>query len=144
MKTLDGEMLAYANTLWVYMDLEKGMPAKPSEEEKAIYGTEPPLEMEYASRKIKLPETAEVVDTVFVRRYQIDTNKHMNNSQYVQLAAEVLPDDFVAGQVRVEYKKSAVYGDKIVIKKAEEAKRIVVELCDACEVPYAAVEFIGE
>lgn len=144
MKTLDGEMLAYANTLWVYMDLEKGMPAKPSEEEKAIYGTEPPLEMEYASRKIKLPKEAEVVCTVFVRRYQIDTNKHMNNCQYVQLAAEVLPDDFVAGQVRVEYKKSAVYGDKIVIKKAEEAKRIVVELCDACEVPYAAVEFIGE
>lgn len=144
MKTLDGEMLACAHTLWVYMDMEKKIPAKPGEEEKNLYKPEPPLEVEYAPRKIKLPEEAEVVDTVFVRKYQIDTNSHMNNCQYVQLAAEVLPDDFVAGQVRVEYKKSAVYGDKIVIKKAEEAKRIVVELCDACEVPYAAVEFIGE
>lgn len=141
LKTQDGEMLAYAHTLWVYMDIENGMPTKPSEEEKAIYGTEPPLEMEYASRKIKMPEEAKVVDTISVRKYHIDTNNHMNNCQYVQMAVEVLPEDFQTKQVRVEYKKSAVYGDKIVIKMAEEEERIVVELCDEYEVPYAVVEF---
>lgn len=141
LKTQDGEMLAYAHTLWVYMDIENGMPTKPSEEEKAIYGTEPPLEMEYASRKIKMPEEAKVVDTISVRKYHIDTNNHMNNCQYVQMAVEVLPEDFQTKQVRVEYKKSAVYGDKIVIKMAEEEARIVVELCDEYEVPYAVVEF---
>ena len=144
MKTPGGEMLAYANTLWVYLDIEKGTPTKPSEEEKSIYGTEPPLDMEYTSRKIKLPEEAKVVDTVSVRKYHIDTNSHMNNSQYVLLAAEVLPEDFVARQVRVEYKKSAVYGDKIVIKMAEEETRIVVELSDENNVTYALVEFMGE
>ena len=144
MKTPNGEMLACANTLWVYLDTEKGIPAKPSEEEKAIYGIEPPLDMEYASRKIKLPEQTEVVDTVPVRKYHIDTNSHMNNSQYVLLAAEVLPEDFVVGQVRVEYKKSAVYGDKIVIKMAEEDIRIVVELSDEENNTYALVEFAGE
>ena len=41
----------------------------------------------------------------------------------------------------MEYKKSAVYGDKIVIKMAEDEERIVVELCDEYEVPYAVVEF---
>ncbi len=144
METPDGEVLACAHTLWVYMDWEKGMPVKPGEEEKAAYGAEPPLEMEAAPRKIKLPEESEVVDTVFVRRYQIDTNRHMNNCQYVQLAKEVLPKDFVPRQVRVEYKKSAVYGDKIVLKMAEETTRSVVELCDECGVPYAVVEFIGD
>ena len=141
LKTQDGEMLAYAHTLWVYMDIENGMPTKPSEEEKAIYGTEPPLEMEYASRKIKMPEEAKVVDTISVRKYHIDTNSHVNNCQYVQMAVEVLPEDFQTKQVRVEYKKSAVYGEKIVIKMAEEEERIVVELCDEYEVPYAVVEF---
>ena len=58
--------------------------------------------------------------------------------------AEVLPEDFVARQVRVEYKKSAVYGDKIVIKMAEEETRIVVELSDENNVTYALVEFMGE
>ena len=144
MKTPDGEMLAYANTLWVYLDIEKGTPTKPSEEEKSIYGTEPPLDMEYTSRKIKLPEEAKVVDTVSVRKYHIDTNSHMNNSQYVLLAAEVLPEEFEVRQVRVEYKKSAVYGDKIVIKMAEEETRIVVELSDENNVTYALVEFMGE
>lgn len=144
MKTSEGEMLAYANTLWVYMDLEKKMPVKPCEEEKELYGTEPPLEMEYASRKIKLPEEAKEVDTLFVRKYHIDTNSHMNNCHYVQLAMEVLPDEFAARQIRVEYKKSAVYGEKIILKTAMEEERIVVELCDAHGELYAVVEFRGE
>ena len=125
----------------VYFVVETSLFSIPSEEEKAIYGTEPPLEMEYASRKIKMPEEAKVVDTISVRKYHIDTNNHMNNCQYVQMAVEVLPEDFRTKQVRVEYKKSAVYGDKIVIKMAEEEERIVVELCDEYEVPYAVVEF---
>ena len=144
MKTLDGEMLAYANTLWVYLDTETGVPTKPSEEEKAIYGVEPPLPMEYASRKIKLSENAQVVDTVSVHKYHIDTNSHMNNSQYVLLAAEVLPEDFCVKQVRVEYKKSAVYGDKMLIKMVREEDRILVELSDEDNVTYALVEFTGE
>ena len=47
-------------------------------------------------------------------------------------------------QVRVEYKKSAVYGDVILPKIAEETRRTVVELCDMGERPYAVVEFVGE
>ena len=94
-------------------------------------------------RKIKLPEETVVVDTIQVRKYHIDTNSHMNNSQYVQLAVEVLPDDFQVHEVRVEYKKSAVYGDKIVLKKAVEESRIVVELCDTENTPYAIVEFFS-
>ena len=144
MKTPAGEMLAYANTLWVYMDVEKKMPTKPNEEEKELYGTEPPLEMEYASRKIKLPEEAKEVDTLFVRKYHIDTNSHMNNCHYVQMAMEVLPEEFVARQIRVEYKKSAVYGEKVILKTATEEERTVVELCDEHGELYAVVEFRGE
>ena len=144
MKTSSGEMLAYANTLWVYMDVEKKMPTKPSEEEKEIYGVEPPLEMEYASRKIKLPEEANEVDTFLVRKYHIDTNSHMNNCHYIQMAMEVMPSEFCAKEIRVEYKKSAVYGDEIIVKIAKEEERTVVELCDEEGALYALVEFKGE
>lgn len=144
MKTKAGEMLACANTLWVYVDIDSGRPLKPDEEEKSVYSIEPPLEMENVSRKIKLPEGADIVDTIQVRKYHIDTNKHMNNCQYVQIAMEVVPDDFQTKKLRVEYKKSAVYGDIIVIKRAIEEERLVVELCDQEEIPYAVVEFIGE
>lgn len=146
MKTKEGEMLAYANTLWVYMDVEKGMPTKPNEEEKAIYGVEPPLEMEYAPRKIAVSKESNVVDILSVHKYHIDTNQHMNNSQYVQIAAEVLPENFKVREVRVEYKKSAVFGDKLILKRAienldDKKSRIVVELCDENDVIYALTEF---
>lgn len=144
MKTKAGEVLAYANTLWVFVDTESGRPVRPDEEDIAFYNVEPPLEMEKVSRKINLPEIAEVVDTFPVRKYHIDTNNHMNNSQYIQLAAEVLPEDFQVTKLRAEYKKAAVYGDKIVLKVAREEERIVAELCDTEENPYAVVEFIGE
>lgn len=142
MKTRDGEMLAYANTLWIYMDADTHRPTKPSEEETAIYGVEPPLEMEYASRKIKLPDEAVVVDRISVYKYHIDTNSHVNNGQYVQMAMEAVPDEVRIQEVRVEYKKSAVYGDTIVVKKAIEEARIVVELCDVEGGIYAIVEMI--
>ena len=135
-------MLAYANTLWVHMDLEKQRPTKPDEEQMAAYGIEPPLEMEYAPRKIKLPDDAVVVDTFSVRKYHIDTNSHVNNAQYVQMALEAVPDAFQIREVRVEYKKSAVYGDTIVVKKAVEEDRIVVEICSTEGDVYATVELL--
>ena len=49
-----------------------------------------------------------------VRRYHIDTNEHVNNCQYVQMAMEMLPGDINVRQLRVDYKKSAVLGDMTV------------------------------
>ena len=40
-----------------------------------------------------------------VRRYNIDTNEHVNNCQYVQMAMEMLPGDINVHQLRVDYKK---------------------------------------
>ena len=40
MKDEEGNMVACANSLWVYMDMEKGRPAKPPKEEIDLYGTE--------------------------------------------------------------------------------------------------------
>lgn len=144
MKTPEGEMLACAHTLWVYIDTETGRPTKPDKEEMELYGCEPPLELESASRKIQLPEDMQVVDTFPVRKYHIDTNNHVNNSKYVQIAAEVIPEDFRVTGIRVEYKKSAVFGDKMTLKCRAEENRIVTGLCDAEGTIYAIIDFIGE
>lgn len=75
-----------------------------------------------------------------MRKYHIDTNEHVNNCQYVQMALEVLPEETRVRQIRVEYKKSAVLGDVIFPKVAREEKRIVTELCDENGKPYAVIE----
>ncbi len=96
--------------------------------------------MVYEGRKIKLPEMSENLPSFPVRKYHIDTNEHVNNCQYVQMALEILPEDMKIHQLRVEYKKSAVLGDVIYPKAAHEAERTVVELCDADGKPYAVIE----
>ncbi len=144
MQTPEGEVLAYAQTLWVYINTENGKPTKPTEEEIAMYEVEPSIEMEVASRKVAIPTEMEFVDSVPVCKYHIDTNQHVNNSQYVQIAYEVIREDYRVAEVRVEYKKAAVFGDVFFVKQKEEAERIVVGLYDKEDRPYAVVEFMGE
>ena len=74
-------------------------------------------------------------------RSQIDTNEHVNNCQYIQMALEVLPECGHVGKIRVEYKKSAVLGDRIYPKVAMDEERKIVELCTAEGAPYAVIEF---
>ena len=144
MKSKEGEVLAIAKTLWVYMDTETGRPAKPSEELIQKYTVEPAIEMEEVSRKISVPDELEAVDWITVRKYHIDTNQHVNNSQYVQMALETFPQEFSAKKLRVEYKKSAVFGDRIYVKKAVEEERTVIALCNEQDEVFAVVEFRGE
>lgn len=141
MNDAQGNRVAYANSIWVFMDMEKGRPARPGDEDIVPYGMEPPLDMEYEERKIRLPASSEILPSFPVRKYHIDTNEHVNNCQYVQMALEVLKDEQKVRQLRVEYKKSAVFGDIIYPKAAYEADRTVVELCDKEEKPYAVIEF---
>lgn len=136
----NGQTAAYANSVWVYMDMAKGRPVKPLPEEIKTYGCEPALEMEYAPRKIALPKEWTKKDTFPVRKYHIDTNEHVNNCQYVQMALEVLDEEKSIRQARVEYKKSAVCKDIIYPRTARDEGRTVVELCDAAGKPYAVVE----
>ena len=140
MKDAEGRRIACANSIWVFMDLGKGRPARPSEEHIRPYGTEKPLDMPYEGRKILMSEHCVETESFPVRKYHIDTNEHVNNCQYVQMALEVLPREMKVRQLRVDYKKSAVLGDTIHPKVAQETERTVVELCDGDGKPYAVVE----
>lgn len=143
MEDEQGVRIAYANSIWVFMDFGRGRPVRPAQEIIDQYTCEPPMEMEYAPRKIALPEEFSDAGHFTVRKYQIDTNEHMNNGQYVKLALEVL-EDVQVKEVRVEYKKSAMYQDIVYTKLARENDRTVVTLSDAEDNTYAIVELIGE
>ena len=102
------------------------------------------LDMDYAPRKIRLPGECRKEEPFAVQKHHLDTNHHVNNCQYVQMAMEMLDQERVIRQVRVEYKKSAVFGDTIVPKVGERDGRTVVELCTTDGELYAAVEFAWE
>jgi acyl-ACP thioesterase len=88
------------------------------------------LDMEYAPRKIELKGEAIEGESFKIRKYQIDSNKHVNNVEYVKLAMETLPIDYEVGEVRVIYKKSAHYGDTLkalVYNGDAESRQVVLE-----------------
>ena len=81
-------------------------------------------------------------DSLVVPSYFIDTNHHMNNTRYVQVAMEYVPKEFRTMEVRVEYKKAAMCKDVIVPHVTIEDPRVTVALCAPDGQPYAVVVFL--
>ncbi len=136
-----GETVAYANSIWTYLDTEKKIPVKVPKEVKERYVFEPPYEMECAGRKIRTEEGMLPGEPVRAGRLYLDTNRHVNNGKYIMIAQEYLPEDFKVCQIRAEYKKAAVRPGIIYPKVKEGCGRFLVSLENEAAEPYAIVEF---
>ena len=142
MLAADGEVLVTADSIWVYMDMEKGRPGRIPAAITEIYQLDEKLPMNYFGRKLKLPEKQEAKDPVQVLSYFIDTNHHTNNSKYIMLAQSYLPENYPAKELRVEYRTSAMLGDLLYPLVGELPNGISVNLADADGNPYAIVQFL--
>ena len=142
----DGEVLADANSVWVYMDLKTMRPAKIGDGMREAYLPDlgEQLGGEWSERKIRWDKTivSEKKEPVRVARFFIDTNHHMNNGKYILVAEEYLPEGFEIGGLRAEYRKAAVSGDTICPEVITEEKSVTVTLANEEGVPYAVVQFI--
>ena len=102
---------------------------------------EPQLEMNYRDRRIILPKTeGEVQKPIQVLCADIDYNKHLNNANYVRMAMELLPEDFVVSGLRVEYRVAAKRGDLLVPTIYKLDNMIIVSLSIGEDVS-AIIEF---
>ena len=142
------EALAYANSIWFYVDTEKGKPVKYEQEDGTGFEIDEEFPMEKADRKIIIPENIGKVlksDNFKVRESHLDSNYHMNNREYVRLATDFMPERVETDrirQIRVEYKKAAVLGETIipVYYFDYENNRIFVSLESEKEETFAKVE----
>lgn len=142
MMTREGEMLAKANSLWTLLNFDTMKPVMAPKELTDKYTLEPPLEMEYAGRKIHIEGDGVDGEPILVRMQHLDSNLHVNNAQYVSMAVDSLPQDFQIGGLRVEYKKQAHLNDTLypyVIEQADGRK--VVSLRGEEADVYVNVEF---
>lgn len=142
MEDKDGNRLAYANSIWVLIDVRTGRPIRIPEEVSKHYPDEPKLEMDYCDRKIAVPEEYVEMEPVPVQKHFIDTNNHVNNCKYVMVASEYLADDFSLREIRVEYKKAAVLSDVLYPRVTTTDDSVTVVLCDAEGTIYATVLFL--
>ena len=149
LETAEGETLAVANSLWTLINPETGAPVRVGEDFAEKYVVGEPFEMPYAKRKIPMPDVpVRRGEAVPVHRHMLDSNGHMNNSRYVVLAEDCLPQgdgqpmDF--RQLRIEYKKSAHEGDILYPAAAVTEDAVTVVLEDADGKSYATIEFAKE
>lgn len=137
----DGKLAACADTKWVFMDTGRMRPTRLDEEVCSAYTLEAPMDMEYETERILLPEKLKPMEPFRIHTYHLDVNHHVNNGQYVRLAGDYLPEGFRIHQMRAEYRKSAVLNDKIYPQVGECPDGYTVLLGDETGKPYAVIEF---
>lgn len=141
MKTQEGELLAYANSIWSLTDMERMVPSRPTEEILSGYEIGEKIDMEYKPRKIQLDGLAEEMEKIKVGIHQIDSNHHMNNAEYVTLAMSYLPKEAKIKEIRVEYKMSAYYQDEIFPVVYRQQDKMQIKLQNEEQRTYAVIEF---
>ena len=107
------------------------------------YDVKERLQMDYAPRKIAVPQGGIRQEPFRVERQHLDGNHHVNNGQYISMAMAYLPENFAIRQMRAEYKKSALLHDIVVPIIVTEADRVTVSLCSEDEAPFVVVELTG-
>lgn len=141
LETAEGERLAWANSYWSHINTETGLPEKLTPADTDPYNLGEKLEMDYAPRKIALPKEVVKQEAFSVQKHHLDTNHHVNNCQYIRMAADYLPEDFVVHQLRAEYKRQALLGNVIIPEVYAAEDKVTVILNAEDQELYAIVEF---
>ena len=143
LETEDGERMAVANSIWSFVDIANMTLARIPADIAGAYDPEEKIDMDYAPRKIKIPEELAALTPIEVKYHNLDSNDHVNNAQYISMAEDLAEAGRRARQIRVEYRASARRGDIIMpyVNENYTDGIITVVLSDQDMNPYVLVEF---
>lgn len=140
----DGTYAAVANSIWSLLDTRTGKPSVISREMTTGYQLGEKLPMDYAPRKVAVLQGGVEYEPVIVKKHHLDTNHHVNNQQFIDMAMDYLPEDFCIWQMRAEYRKQAYLDDVLRPYVAVGDNVVYVALRDEMGASYVAVEFSGQ
>lgn len=116
----EGNLLGYAISNWARINMKTMRLERITEDLAEAYGNEPD-KTNFSSlwiEKLKEPESFDFEKEFTIGRNYIDTNNHMNNVYYMELAKMLLPDQIYelpeCKSFEINYKKQIPYG--MVIK----------------------------
>lgn len=129
--------------LGAFVNMDTGRMARIPQNEMDKVAIDPKIEMEYLDKKIMVPDIpGRCSQAVAVKRNDIDMYRHMNNVKYVEVALELLPEDFKINRLRIEYKRPAKLGDILYPQIIETPSGYwYVLLLDSEDKPFAIMEF---
>ncbi len=142
------EIIAKANTGWVFYDADKRVPIKPSIEIVYGYGQFMPPSLP-TSFKLPTYEGFEFVSSCqyTALRSDIDSNGHINNLKYIEWAANYIPDEIYdnlnLSALKTVYRKECTANTKVVImvycKKETNEVLCSVKNLENEEITYAEI-----
>lgn len=109
--------LVRADSCWFTFDTKNRIACRIPEGEEIYLSDDPRLDMPKTHRRIAVVGTGTTQPPITVVEQHLDTNHHVNNAQYVDMAAEAVrrvDDQFPLRRIYVQYKNMALLGDTIV------------------------------
>lgn len=140
----DGRSLVRADSQWIMFDAERGHATRVAEDQLVYRSDAPRLEMGPLDRRLRASGEGTQLAPVRVRPHNLDTNRHVNNAQYVMFAAEALGDAVLSrtrGCVSVLYRQMAHLDDLLVPVAYPCERGWDVDLTDGSGGTYALVRF---
>jgi len=137
------KIIAKANSIWFLLDIDKNRPMKITKEDVEKYGIEEKAEMDYARGKIKVLGEKVREEPFQIMKIMIDTNGHVNNEKYIEMAMEYLPENFEIYQMRAEYKKAGMLHDMFYPNIYKTENTVTVEFQNDTKETYAVLQFLS-
>lgn len=128
----DNNLIAIATSKWVLFDVTTNGISRISKEMEKEYGCIDESVFEDSNfSKLSEPENSNQTFEYTIQRRDIDTNQHVNNTNYLDFAYEALPKDVYETcdfrNIEIMYKSEAKLGDTICCyyTKLEDNKHII-------------------
>lgn len=140
----EGRSCVRAESQWLLYSFKENRIIRIPESQKVYLENTPRIPMPKMERKLKVEGEGMPTHPIIVGEQHLDTNKHVNNAQYVLMAFDALAEAGIVAPLdtlSVQYRDMAYLGDVIVpsIHECENGK--TVSLTDGNDAIYAIVRF---
>lgn len=145
MRSAEGDVLAEGETKLSLFDVEAQRIVRVSEVIIDKYGPETEKLWQKKLPKLKEPEEFDLTGVVPLRRSDLDYNRHIHNTAYLDLACELVPEAVLKADpkgFRVQYKHQLKEGDLATVKVRHDGDTLSVAIFSG-EVLCALVEVRG-
>ncbi len=138
-----GAPVLRAESAWYMIDTVAGKATRIPQSEQAYLDGTPRLAMPPMPKRISLKGSAQSAPRILVTQQHLDTNRHVNNAQYVMMTLDALGE---TGQtccglhrIIVQYRRQAHLDDSITPRIFRDEAGISVSLGDTAGKAYAIV-----
>ena len=128
----NGEVIAVGTSRWFIIDIKTRRPLRISEEYAKPYLPLTEKDAIEKMEKIEEPDEYQYQKEYVVSRRDIDSNNHMHNINYLDVALEIIPEDVFANNkfdnISIEYKKELIYKEKVDCYYAEKDGKNIITM----------------